>query len=80
MHRNQVGPYLRRIAAGEDITTVAAEAYKAITVPTRPPRSSQDQRPRPAPSPRYPPLGAIITLGGGQGVPVGVRYSNGRPK
>jgi len=30
MHPDQVGPYLRRIEAGEDIATVAAEAYEVI--------------------------------------------------
>jgi len=30
MHRDQVGPYLRRMAAGEAIATVAAEAYEVV--------------------------------------------------
>jgi hypothetical protein len=29
-HADQVGPYLRRIEAGEDIATVAAEAYEVV--------------------------------------------------
>jgi hypothetical protein len=29
-HRDQVGPYLRRREAGEDIDTVAAEAYEVV--------------------------------------------------
>jgi hypothetical protein len=32
MHRDQVGPYLRRMAAGECITTVVVEAYELIAV------------------------------------------------
>ena len=30
MHRDRVGPYLRRMDAGEDIATVAAEAYEVV--------------------------------------------------
>jgi hypothetical protein len=30
MHRDRVGPYLRRMEAGEDIATVAAEAYEVV--------------------------------------------------
>jgi hypothetical protein len=29
-HADQMGPYLRRIDAGEAITTVAAEAYEVV--------------------------------------------------
>jgi hypothetical protein len=29
-HPDQIGPYLRRIEAGEDIATVAAEAYEVV--------------------------------------------------
>ena len=30
MHPDRVGPYLRRMAAGEDMDTVAAEAYEVV--------------------------------------------------
>jgi hypothetical protein len=30
VHRDRVGPYLRRMDAGEDIASVAAEAYEVI--------------------------------------------------
>ena len=30
MHREELKPYLARMAAGEDIATVAAEAYEVI--------------------------------------------------
>jgi hypothetical protein len=29
-HRDQVSPYLRRLAAGEDLTTVVLEAYEVV--------------------------------------------------
>jgi hypothetical protein len=29
-HPEEVGPYLRRMAAGEDIATVAAEAFEVV--------------------------------------------------
>jgi hypothetical protein len=30
MHRDQVGPYLRRMEAGECITAVVVEAYEVV--------------------------------------------------
>ena len=30
LHPDAVGPYLRRMAAGEDITTVVVEAYEIV--------------------------------------------------
>jgi hypothetical protein len=30
MHREELWPYLARMAAGEDIATVAAEAYEVV--------------------------------------------------